>query len=274
MNTNRIMHWLKQHWLATALMLFLFIPGAGFILLSAGLLIYTYLPVDYTRLETPPLSRDARHLVVLAHGLGDTPASWSAPLATTMAQQWREHETANQAIALDWHRYSTSSLRCAVNGRRIGQWLGARLSELPALESVHLIGHSCGAFVVYGVCEALRKKQRPIQVQSTYLDPVSIYNGLAWNFGVKHFGDCADFSDAYIDHEDGVPGSNELLPHTHTFDVTAARHTLGVSYAPHVWPTWYYRRLVASDAHPRLHLAPNIAHELPQGVLQHVTTPP
>ena len=77
-------------------------------------------------------------------------------------------------------------------------------------------------------------------MQSTYLDPVSVYSGLLWDYGLNHFGRCADFSDAYIDIEDTVPGSNQNLPYAYTFDVTQLRKKNNVVYLPHKWPTIFY----------------------------------
>jgi hypothetical protein len=79
-----------------------------------------------------------------------------------------------------------------------------------------------------------------IKVQTTYLDPVSVYGGIFWNYGLDNFGRCANFSDSYIDTQDSIPGSNQVLPHSVTFDVTNIRLAAGYKIPPHVWPTKYY----------------------------------
>lgn len=74
-----------------------------------------------------------------------------------------------------------------------------------------------------GLCEAVKEKNSAIQIQTTYLNPVSVYTGVLWDYGINKFGICADFSDSYIDIRDSVLGSNVNLPHTATFDVTDLR---------------------------------------------------
>lgn len=102
------------------------------------------------------------------------------------------------------------------------------------------MGHSCGSFVILGICEALREHNQSLSIQTTYLDPVSVYSGIFWDYGVKHFGSCANFSDAYIDTQDTVPGSNQALKNAVTFDVTQIRVQNKLNHAPHAWPTLFY----------------------------------
>ena len=87
-------------------------------------------------------------------------------------------------------------------------------------------------------------------MQTTYLDPVSVYSGLFWDYGLNHFGRCANFSDPYIDTEDTVPGSNQNLPHGYTFDVTQMRKDNKVVYPPHKWPTIFYINTLKNNQVP------------------------
>ncbi len=220
----------------------------------------------------PPVSTSAQHIILIAHGLGDTAATWSNQLKSTMQQQLAQEGDAIQLISLDWNPYSIPSFRCSVNGKRIGAILGQAMSVSKQLESVHLIGHSCGSFVVLGLCESLKAKRKNILTQSTYLDPVSIYGGVFWNYGINRFGSCADFSEAYIDHEDAVPGSNQRLPNTHTFDVTQARKKNHFDQSPHIWPTVYYQQLVETGNQPSLRKTPALPSLYPPGILQQIST--
>ena len=140
--------------------------------------------------------------------------------------------------------------RCTFNARRIGHDLGEKLSELENIKRLHLIGHSAGAFVVYAMCEAMKKRNEGIFIHTTYLDPVSIYGGIDWGYGTRNFGSCADISDAYIDHEDGVPGSDDPLMNPHTFDVTGLKKAAGFTGSPHLWPIEYYRQAVQGETLP------------------------
>ena len=119
----------------------------------------------------------------------------------------------------------------------------------------------------------MRARRREVVIQSTYLDPVSVYGGLFWNYGLTRFGACADFSDAYIDTEDGVPGSNQRLPSAHTFDVTQARKRTTFSGSPHVWPTAYYQQLVQRGQHLDLQRDRNLLSKFPRGELDVVAGP-
>ena len=92
----------------------------------------------------------------------------------------------------------------------------------------------------------LKKLEKKVVVHTTFLDPVGIYGGVDWGYGTRNFGSCGDVSDAYIDHEDGVPGSNEPLVNPHTFDVTRLKKQAGFAGSPHIWPIEYYRNAVLS----------------------------
>ena len=136
------------------------------------------------------------------------------------------------------------------------------------LQSLHLIAHSCGSFVSLGICQALKAHRNDVTVQSTYLDPVTVYGGVFWDYGVTRFGSCADFSDAYIDIADTGPGSNQLLPLTHTFDVTPARKRAGFARPPHVWPKVYYLRRAQHQTILDLRADPSVSTSYPRNALE------
>ena len=139
-----------------------------------------------------------------------------------------------------------------------------------ALESMHLVGHSCGSFVVLGLCETLRELRPDLSVQTTFLDPVTVYGGFFWEYGLEHFGSCGEFSDAWIDTGDDVPGSNEVLPRAATFDVTPAREASGWTGLPHNWPTVYYTKRAEAGTLLELRDDASLASRRPRGVLQKV----
>lgn len=239
-----------------ALWLLVIIPLVPAVVISAVVAGYMYLPLSQDKLEAVTLKADAQHTVIAVHGLGDTAQSWATPLMENMAESLVDNSYA-QHIALNWNPYSQNTLRCSVDGKRIGYKLGEKLAAQTSLHAVHLIGHSCGSFVILGACEALKANNANIHIQTTYLDPVSIYGGFFWRYGLGKFGSCADDSEAYIDTGDGVPGSNETLPHATTHDVTANRLASDYKGNPHVWPTVYYQNIqranTAPSAHPRQH---------------------
>jgi hypothetical protein len=198
--------------------------------LAAGLLAYMFWPKNFDDIDFSQFSEAGPHSGVVAHGVNDNSQSW----AKSFKDEFEKNGYDGHVFTVDWQGYAKNTLRCAIDGKRIGE----RLAETPSLGSVHLIGHSCGSFVVYGACRAIIAKNRAIVVQTKYLDPVSIY-GLMWRYGINKFGSCADYGEAYIDTGDAIPGSHKLLPSTRTYDVTAARLRLGSTIYPHMWPTYY-----------------------------------
>lgn len=238
----------------------------SFVLGSVVLLIYMYWPNPYPNIDFSRFYPSQSHMVVMAHGVNDNTASWIEPLqklylATTVDRQ---------VVGLDWSDYAENTMRCAIDGRRIGHKIGNQMLQNLEIQSAHLIAHSCGSFVIYGICERLKEQRSDIQVQTTYLDPVSIY-GPFWNYGLTHFGNCADYSEAYIDTEDHVPGSNQLLINTHTYDITALRKSNRLNITPHNWPTIYYQYLVAANRAPELKVDNDLASISPRGILEVVT---
>jgi len=218
------------------------IPGVPFIVISVGFQLYAHWPRNYSEITTIAVSPQSQYLSLSAHGVKDTPDSWSNQLQNIIkhSNNIQLAGLAKAQISLAWQPYSDNALLCSVTGKKIGEKLAEKIAQLPKLKAVHLIGHSCGSFVIYGLCEKLKQMKPTTVIQTTYLDPVSIYSGVFWRYGVNHFGDCADFSDSYIDTQDGVPGSNEKLKNAYTFDVTRLRLEQNLSYPPHAWPTHFY----------------------------------
>lgn len=235
---------LKQHWRKLAIWLLVIIPLAPFVIGTLLLVIYMYWPINYDKLIVDlPKSNEGR-ITVLAHGLKDNSASWSQPLK----QIFSDKNITDNVIALDWSDYAQDVFRCSVDGMRIGALVARKINREPSINSVHLVGHSCGSFVVLGLCKELKKLDNSLQIHTTYLDPVSVYGGIFWDYGLSHFGRCADFSDAYIDTRDNVPGSNRALAHSYTFDVTNMSQQASFSGRPHLWPIQFYLNQAKQDA--------------------------
>ena len=253
-------------WLKLIIFLLVIIPGFLFIIVSICSLLYIFSPRDYSQMELPVSSPEDRYIFILAHGVRDTTASWCDPLKKIL----EEKNPDARIISLEWRPYSDSTFRCSVDGKRIGELIGHELAAGKNLRSMHLIGHSCGAFVVLGICEAVKSLRPDVAVQTTFLDPVSIYGGIFWNYGIDHFGYCSDFSDTYIDTDDTVPGSNSPLPHAITFDVTAAGEKAKYKGSPHVWPTVYYQQLVRAGKNPELQKDPLLPSRYPRGKIVRV----
>lgn len=218
------------------------IPGIPFILTSLGLFVYAYWPRDFSSVSQFPVESSTKYITLSAHGVNDNPSSWSDELQNLMVQVPYPTLTNinEQNHSIDWQNYASNVFLCSVAGKKIGNEIGKHLAKQPNLKAIHAIGHSCGAFVTFGICEGARAINPQLIIQTTYLDPVAVYSGIFWHYGIDNFGSCADFSDTYIDTRDTVPGSNQALPNSYTFDVTHKQTTKDAQYPPHAWPTRFY----------------------------------
>ena len=218
------------------------IPGIPFILISLGLFIYAYWPRDFSSVTQFPLTQDIEYITLSAHGVNDSKESWSDELQQIMTSMPYPQlgNVSQQHHSIDWNNYSNNVFICSIAGKKIGIEIGKRLAAQSSLKAIHAIGHSCGAFVVFGICEGAKSVNPKMIIQTSYLDPVAVYSGLFWRYGIDHFGHCANFSDNYIDTRNTVPGSNQPLPHVFTFDVTQQQTKQYGDYTPHAWPTRFY----------------------------------
>lgn len=211
-----------------------------------AILSYIFWPFKSLDITLPKLQQ-TKQIAVVSHGVNDNTNTWAKELSASI----QSISPGSQVIPLDWHQHSQQVFTCAVNGKRIGHSLANTLAEIPELKDVTLIGHSCGAFVNLGICEQLKAVAPNIKVTTIYLDPVSVYGGIFWDYGLEAFGSCADVSYNYFDSDDGVPGSNEPLKYPQNFDVTKLKEQQGYSGTPHLWPVYYYLNLVNMDKTPK-----------------------
>jgi hypothetical protein len=234
------------------IILFIVVPVVPFILSTIGLLAYSFWPRDFTESTNFTINKNTEYITLSAHGVKDSPASWSDQLMSLMRKS-PSKKIANfhhQTFSIDWQYFSKNVFICSTAGKQLGFEIGTRIAKQANIKGVHVIGHSCGAFVALGICQGVKSSKTNIVVQSTYLDPVSVYGGIFWDYGLENFGSCANFSDSYIDTEDSIPGSNQALKHSITFDVTNIRRNGEYNIPPHVWPTKYYIELYKKENVP------------------------
>ena len=232
----------KEQWIKLFIHIFITVPIGLFILVSCVIFIYIYWPSNAEKVGFE-LPSETQHLFIVSHGLKDSPSTWAQPLANKLNDNFPD----SKAIAVDWSQEANNAFKCSVSGMRIGERLGELISKQKGIKSVHLIGHSCGSFINLGMCEAIKSSSNIIKVQTTYLDPVAIYGGMFWQYGVDYFGSCADFSDAYIDTQDNVPGSNQALANSYSFNVTELKNNKDEDIHPHLWPTKFYQEYLSTS---------------------------
>lgn len=233
------------------------IPGIPFVLTTVGLYIYAFWPRDFSSVSQFSIANNTEYITLSAHGVNDSPISWSDELQRLMRQApYAQLNNINvQNHSVDWQNYANNVFLCSVAGKKIGIEIGKHLATQPNLKAIHAIGHSCGSFVALGICEGAKSINPQLIIQTTYLDPVAVYSGVFWDYGIEHFGTCANFSDTYIDTRDTVPGSNEALPNAYTFDVTHQQTEKDAQYPPHAWPTRYYINAYNTHSVPLLYKA-------------------
>jgi len=258
-NKKTIFRWL--------IIIFIILPVIPFILSTLGLLAYSFWPRDFDESTNFIIDENTEYITLSAHGVKDSPASWSNQLMSIMHQSPSAtiKDLHQQTISIDWQKFSNNVFICSTAGKQLGFEIGTKIAKQANIKGVHVIGHSCGAFVALGICQGVKSGNANIIVQSTYLDPVSVYGGVFWDYGLDNFGRCANFSDSYIDTEDSIPGSNQALPHSITFDVTSIRLDGEYKVPPHVWPTKYYIEAYKQEKVPIFFkAADNIKNSFPQ----------
>lgn len=219
-------------------------------LLLAGLLVlevFARVPAD---VAGPPLDLDpaTRELVLIFHGrLGREDPSVMA--LEQRFQQLAADRPDVEVIRYIWSPYSDTRFRSNVNGAAVGRALVRELAARPALTSVHLIGHSAGAYVMEPLCTLYRElSPQPARITMTFLDPIGFAGVVDRGYGARHFGRCADIARVYLNTDDPVPATAEPYRHAFNIDVTAANRE---GFNGHRWPVEYYRRVVsAADLAP------------------------
>ncbi len=225
---------------------------AGLAALAGAMQVYAIVPAGFAVTPLAPAT-DTRQLVLLFHGSGGR----DEPTLIALDDRLRVRPGTGSAPAIvryNWSPHSDSRLRTYANGIRVGESLGVELAKLASLKSVHLIAHSAGAYILEPLCESYRaatagRPGRPARIRMTFLDPIGLRGPLDPGWGARHFGQCADEAEAFINTDDFAPATAEVLQHARTTDVTndPARKQFGGG--GHRWPVQYYiNGLMAPDS--------------------------
>jgi hypothetical protein len=211
--------------------------------LLAALDVYTHLPsrVEPAALALAPQTRE---LIVVIHG------SFGAQEPTVRDLHARFVALAAGRPGLEvvryvWAPHANTFLRAASRGVRVGQRLGEQLGPAsPALARVHLVAHSAGAYLLDPFCESLRAT-RPAgaqvpEIAMTFLDPIGIHGIWETRWGARNLGRCADYAEAFLNLDDAVRATNEVLTRAWNVDITAAPGRAAFAGSGHVWPVKYY----------------------------------
>jgi hypothetical protein len=208
------------------------------------------------------LSAKTEYAVLVFHGSGGKDEPRLLEIAAEIDNLLAERP-ATEVRHVIWSPWSDNRLRAGSHGRRIGAQLGEELSQLDKLKNVRLIAHSAGAYLLDPLCRALREQSsRRVHIEMTFLDGMGIRGGWDFNYGYRHYGECADFSAYIYNSDEPVPGTNAPATPSWSLDVTNSRDRSD-SYG-HLWPVEFFQaRLNLAEVTPRL----RTHKELPRGIV-------
>lgn len=209
-------------------------------LVAVGLQIYSVTPATF---DVRPLGlpADTRQAVLLIHGSGGR----EEPTLLVLEEALNRVAGAASGTAIVryvWAPWSDARLRTHPNGARVGERLGEELAGLPGLESLHLIAHSAGAYVLEPLCASYRARApgHRARITMTFLDPIGFRGPLDPGWGARTYGRCADDAEAFINTDDPAPATAAVLRHARTTDVTADPGRKNFRGGGHRWPVQYY----------------------------------
>jgi len=215
--------------------------------------LYTRMPLDApATLLTPAIPSNTRTVALVVHGSvdGDNP-QFPAIVARLEAHYAAAGETDVAVRFLRWSPWSDQRLRAAATAEQLGGRLGEQIARLRALENLHLVVHSSGAFVADALCESYRRNlvgsaagdppsRRAARVTMVFLDPFQLRGFVDWRNGTRNHGRCADFALAIINTDDPAPTTNSPLLQAWNIDVTAHKGASAIERNGHYWPPQYY----------------------------------
>jgi hypothetical protein len=186
----------------------------------------------------------SRHVVLLFHGTNGKDEPMLLAVADKFAKLVSDQpDTFVRHVV--WSPWSDNRLRAGVHGRNIARQLGQELAELENLETIRLVAHSAGAYLLDPICSAYKSAAKtPAHVELTFLDGMGIRGGWDFSYGYRHYGECGDFSKGIISM-DPVPGTNAPLQQAYTIDVTES--VMRSDVPSHLWPVEYFLNTLSLD---------------------------
>lgn len=196
---------------------------------------------------------DGDGLLLIIHGSGGSADGWPRRLEDAITETYGSRPSWD-IHRLEWATLAEDRLAAPGNGRALGARLAEQLTEPLAGGSgyriIHLIGHSVGAHVMYGLSSRYRElaTDADTTLHQTYLDPFTPRGVLLWRFGESRFGQNADFSESFVTTDDPAFMTNSYLEHAYNIDLTSSFPSSGEpdDVSAHDWPVAYYIQAVSS----------------------------
>jgi len=194
----------------------------------------TYLadPLDVSIVELPAQCNGATDVFIIFHGAGG-PDRETEDLEARVCSQDAAAALDRAVCVFDWRPWFSTGSRRNLNsyhGQEVGSRLGQILADAaPALRTLHVVGTSAGAWPANEMCTAYVKAtaeraQGRASVVLSLTDPFTARSDrpLADPWGMRHFGESADFAEQYLNTDDIAPSTNDPLPLCYCWDVTGA----------------------------------------------------
>ncbi|KAL1504048.1 hypothetical protein AB1Y20_010459 [Prymnesium parvum] len=195
---------------------------------------------------------DAPLLCIVIPGSGGSDATSAA-----LVHALRHRDAA--VIEYSWSRFgSADPLRAPHIAQRVGRALGKALAAEESERGVrgparlHVVGISAGAFVADALVASYKASTGGVPRAHVRLSLCDAFTacGLAGlarpttAYGVQHFGEHADYCEAFFNTDDPVPSTSLPLRCAANYDVTSAVSKRSFTPAPgdsmHAWPAIWY----------------------------------
>ena len=204
--------------------------------------------IGCTDIVTPTLPEQtpgADHLLVVVPSGFEDASVWAEGMADKVQDHLVDPERWDVWV-YDWSVTTSEPIKAAKLAAKHGKWLGRELDDdgRYSYSHVHFLAHSLGGQLIHAASGVIEGGPT---IQETYLDPFGARGVLRTRYGQRHFGAHADYAEAYLNLDDGVPYTDEALVHAHNFDVTDLASSDFDGEDGHAWPIKFYKRTVGDE---------------------------
>jgi len=225
---------------------------------------------NYYPVYASAVSTNKPRLVVIVHGWKGSASDWPNDMRDAIGAQltnrfqarqipvstlsWNENDTQLthgstlptgwEVVALNWPQRANTLFPQGAqrNGGVLGGWFGTLVQKFD-YESIHVIGHSAGSWVIDSITDTVKKLDtgagRTTDIHATFLD--------AYAQGSTYclLGDHADWAEQYV--ANGTFGTDWTLPWAFNLDLNSI---LPSGVGDHSWPWMWYQATTTNPLAP------------------------